>query len=180
MLDKLDGSPIGPAEQLLAPPLRSISGRSRRSVPSCSIKSNANSTASWSRRRLRSAWKSGVPFSRAITASPSIRNDDPLISSAASTNSRSVHGCQGSAPSGSRGFVSHFREIVVFRRARNLGKLHNTVRCIDCTVRPGSGSAAQMVRTIWSQRARTILIRLGENDADCPVSPEPSHQRNTG
>ena len=24
-------------------------------------------------------------------------------------------------------FVSHFREIVVFRQARNLGKLHNTV-----------------------------------------------------
>jgi transposase-like protein len=32
-----------------------------------------------------------------------------------------------SAPGVSRDFVSHFREIVVFRQARNLGKLHNTV-----------------------------------------------------
>ena len=44
--------------------LRSISGRPRRSLPSCSIRSKANSTASWPRRRLRSAWKSGVRSSR--------------------------------------------------------------------------------------------------------------------
>ena len=77
-------------------------------------------------------------------------------------------------------FVSHCREIVVFRQARNPGKLRNTVHCNDCTVRPGSGSAAQVARTIWSQRARAILIRLGDNNADCSVSPMPSYQRNMG
>jgi hypothetical protein len=77
-------------------------------------------------------------------------------------------------------FVSHFREIVVFRQARNLGKLHNTVHCIDCTVRPGSGSAAQVARTIWSQRARAILIRLGDDNADCFVSAARSNQRKMG
>jgi hypothetical protein len=72
--------------------------------------------------------------------------------------------------------VSDFREIVVFPQARNLGKLHNTVHCIDCTVQPGSGSAAYVARMIWSQQARAI----GDNDADCPVSPTLSHPRNTG
>lgn len=76
--------------------------------------------------------------------------------------------------------VSHFREIVVSRQARNLGKLHNTVHCIDCTVQSGSGSVAQVARTIWSQRTRLIVIRLGENNADCSLSQAPSHQRNTG
>ena len=74
---------------------------------------------------------------------------DPLIRSAASTSCRSVGfdtrfcsgdvsgfhqrvpsfhtGCQGSAPGMSNLFVSHFREIVLFRRAHNLGRLHNTV-----------------------------------------------------
>ena len=45
------------------------------SSPSCSIRSKAYSTASLPRRRFRSARKSGVPSSWAITASPSIRND---------------------------------------------------------------------------------------------------------
>jgi hypothetical protein len=71
--------------------LRLISGRSRRSSPSCSIRSNANSTASWPRRRLRSAWKSGVPSSRAnhrlaidqkrrrLEAESSVNNDREAI-----------------------------------------------------------------------------------------------------
>ena len=42
--------------------------------------------------------------------------------------------------------VSHCREIVLFRQARNPGKLPNTVHCNHCTVRPGSGSAAQVAR----------------------------------
>jgi hypothetical protein len=48
-----------------------------------------------------------------------------------------------------RGFnhlVSHCREIAPFRQARNLGKRQNTVHCNHCTVRPGSGSAAQVAR----------------------------------
>ncbi len=69
MLIELDRALLGLADQLLASRrLRSISGRPRRSSPSCSIRSNANSTTSRPRRRLRSAWKSGVPSSRAITA----------------------------------------------------------------------------------------------------------------
>jgi hypothetical protein len=40
--------------------------------------SKANSIASWSRRRLRSAWKSDSPSSRQITALPLIRSDDAL------------------------------------------------------------------------------------------------------
>jgi hypothetical protein len=77
-------------------------------------------------------------------------------------------------------FVSHCRENVVFRQARNPGKPRNTVHCNDCTVRPGSGSAAQVARTIWSQRARAILIRLGDDNADCFVSPARSNQRKMG
>jgi hypothetical protein len=42
--------------------------------------------------------------------------------------------------------VSHCREIVVFRQARNPGKLQNTVHCNHCTVPAGSGSAAQVAR----------------------------------
>jgi hypothetical protein len=38
--------------------------------------------------------------------------------------------------------VSYFREIVLSRPARTLGKLHNMVHRVDCTVQPGSGSAA--------------------------------------
>jgi len=76
--------------------------------------------------------------------------------------------------------VSHCREIVVFRQARNLGKRHNTVHSIDCAVRPSSGSAAQVARTIWSQRARAILIRLDDNNADRSVSPARSHQCKMG
>jgi hypothetical protein len=45
----------------------------------------AYSTVSWPRRRLRSASKSGVPSSREITASPSIRNEVALMRSVAST-----------------------------------------------------------------------------------------------
>jgi hypothetical protein len=77
-------------------------------------------------------------------------------------------------------FVSHCRENVVFRQARNPGKPRNTVHCNDCTVRPGSGSTAQVERTIWSQRARAILIRLGDDNADCFVSPARSNQRKMG
>ena len=42
----------------------------------------ANSNASCPRPLLRSACKSGVPSSRAIIASPSIRNDMALMSAA--------------------------------------------------------------------------------------------------
>ena len=38
--------------------------------------------------------------------------------------------------------VSYYRGIVLSRPARNLGTLHNMVHRIDCTVQPGSGSAA--------------------------------------
>jgi len=76
--------------------------------------------------------------------------------------------------------ASHSRENVLFRQARNPGKLRNTVPSYDCMVRPGSASAAPVVRTIWSQRPRAILIGLGENSADCCVSPARSHQRNRG
>ena len=77
-------------------------------------------------------------------------------------------------------FVSHRRENVLFRQARNFGKLRNSVRCEDRTVRPGGGSAAWMKHTIWSQRARAMQIRLGDHNADCSVSPSRSHQRKTG
>jgi hypothetical protein len=76
-------------------------------------------------------------------------------------------------------FVSHFPENAVFHQERNPGKRHNTVHCRDCTVRPGGGSAAQVSRTIRSQRARAILIRPGDHNAACFVSPARSHQRNT-
>ena len=66
-----DGSRPGLAS-LASRRLRSISGKSRRSSPSCSIRSKANSTASLPRRWLRNGWKSGVPSPRAITASPSM------------------------------------------------------------------------------------------------------------
>jgi hypothetical protein len=36
------------------------------------------------------------------------------------------------------GTVSDFGKILLFRRARNPGKLRNTVHCEDCTVRSGS------------------------------------------
>ena len=49
------------------------------------IRSKANSTASCPRRLLRSARKSDIPSSLAITTSPSIRNDVALTRSAAST-----------------------------------------------------------------------------------------------
>src|ERR1700694_4699890 len=42
--------------------------------------------------------------------------------------------------------VSHCRGIVLFRQARNPGKLQNTVHCNHCTVPVGSGSAAQVAR----------------------------------
>jgi hypothetical protein len=41
--------------------------------------------------------------------------------------------------------VSHCREIVLFRQARNPGKLQNTVHCNHRTV-PAGGSAAQVAR----------------------------------
>jgi hypothetical protein len=44
------------------------------------------------RRRLRSAWKSGVPSSRAITASPSIRNDGAWSRAAGLDNGREAVG----------------------------------------------------------------------------------------
>ena len=50
-----DGTWLGPAEQSGSRRLRSISGRSLGSWSSSRIRSNANSTASWPRRRLRSA-----------------------------------------------------------------------------------------------------------------------------
>jgi hypothetical protein len=68
--------------------------------------------------------------------------------------------------------VSHRREIVLFRRARNLGKLRNTVRREDRTVLPGSGPPAQV--------AHTILLRRGGRNIDCFVSPARSQQRNMG
>ena len=49
---------------------------------------NANSTASWPRRLLRSARKSDIPSSLVITASPSIRNDVRLDASGGFDNSR--------------------------------------------------------------------------------------------
>ena len=49
------------------------------------MSSTANSIASCARLLRNSARKSGVPSSRAITASPSIRNDDALRRRAAST-----------------------------------------------------------------------------------------------
>src|SRR5258707_3725540 len=48
-------------------------------------RSEANSIAPWSRRRLRNAWRSDSPSCRQITALPSIRSDDALRRLVAST-----------------------------------------------------------------------------------------------
>jgi hypothetical protein len=65
--------------------LRSISGRSRRSAPSCCNRSKAYSNASGPRRLLRNARKSDIPSSPAITTSPSIRNECASRRAATST-----------------------------------------------------------------------------------------------
>jgi hypothetical protein len=49
----LDREPLALPISLVSRRLRSISGRSRRSSPSCSIRSKANSTASWPRAPQR-------------------------------------------------------------------------------------------------------------------------------
>jgi hypothetical protein len=52
----------------------------------------------------------------------------------------------GQENQGANRLLSHSREIAPFRQARNLGKRQNTVHCIHCTVRPGSGSAVRVAR----------------------------------
>jgi len=75
MLHKLDRPPLGPAEQLLEPPLaldqRQVAQVLAVMLDQVEGEQHRLMAPSW----LRSAWKSGVPSPRALTASPSIRND---------------------------------------------------------------------------------------------------------
>jgi hypothetical protein len=57
------------------------------------------------------------------------------------------------------------REIVLFRQARNPGKLHNTVHYNHGTVRPGSASAAQVARRQNPKRGLRRSCAAGVRDA---------------
>ena len=77
ILNELDGLPLGPAEQSGEPSLALDQRQVAQIV--------AVLTASLLRRRLRSAWKSGMPSPLTTTASPSIRNECASRRAAAST-----------------------------------------------------------------------------------------------
>jgi hypothetical protein len=69
-------SGMAPAQQQLhKPSLRSSIGKRRKSCPSSSSKSKAQSTAAWSRRKERSSSKTASPSSSLTMTSPSIRHE---------------------------------------------------------------------------------------------------------
>ena len=80
-----DRAPLGPAEQNLEPPLALDQRQVAQEVGVLPEQVEGVPRRLRAPVWFRSAWKSGVPSSRAITASPSIRNDCALMRSAAST-----------------------------------------------------------------------------------------------